>query len=138
MGTGTALAAPTGAAGTTTLPCLSQGYSTDVCVPISRLPDVVVETKQDLQDSGITGQWGTDPRGREGCWEAIVLADPGMSLQAPWWDTWVMATSTVSSSSTPKTRPRHIVSMPSPSAWAGGHRSTPEGVDGGRHPRAIS
>ncbi|XP_064015867.1 probable D-lactate dehydrogenase, mitochondrial isoform X2 [Pogoniulus pusillus] len=32
-----------------------QGYSTDVCVPISRLPDVVVETKQDLQDSGITG-----------------------------------------------------------------------------------
>ncbi|XP_076205538.1 putative D-lactate dehydrogenase, mitochondrial isoform X4 [Aptenodytes patagonicus] len=32
-----------------------QGYSTDVCVPISRLPDVVVETKQDLQDSGLTG-----------------------------------------------------------------------------------
>ncbi|NXG03758.1 LDHD protein, partial [Sakesphorus luctuosus] len=32
-----------------------QGYSTDVCVPISRLPNVVVETKQDLQDSGLTG-----------------------------------------------------------------------------------
>uniref|UniRef100_A0A8C5JLN4 D-lactate dehydrogenase (cytochrome) n=1 Tax=Junco hyemalis TaxID=40217 RepID=A0A8C5JLN4_JUNHY len=32
-----------------------QGYSTDVCVPISRLPDVVVETKQDLQASNITG-----------------------------------------------------------------------------------
>ncbi|XP_027554070.1 probable D-lactate dehydrogenase, mitochondrial isoform X1 [Neopelma chrysocephalum] len=32
-----------------------QGYSTDVCVPISRLPSVVVETKQDLQDSGLTG-----------------------------------------------------------------------------------
>ncbi|XP_032925594.1 probable D-lactate dehydrogenase, mitochondrial isoform X2 [Catharus ustulatus] len=32
-----------------------QGYSTDVCVPISRLPDVVVETKQDLQASGLTG-----------------------------------------------------------------------------------
>ncbi|XP_035754689.1 probable D-lactate dehydrogenase, mitochondrial, partial [Egretta garzetta] len=31
------------------------GYSTDVCVPISRLPDVVVETKRDLQDSGLTG-----------------------------------------------------------------------------------
>ncbi|NXK06861.1 LDHD protein, partial [Herpetotheres cachinnans] len=31
------------------------GYSTDVCVPISRLPDVVVETQRDLQDSGITG-----------------------------------------------------------------------------------
>uniref|UniRef100_A0A672TE90 D-lactate dehydrogenase (cytochrome) n=1 Tax=Strigops habroptila TaxID=2489341 RepID=A0A672TE90_STRHB len=32
-----------------------QGYCTDVCVPISRLPDVVVETKRDLQDSGLTG-----------------------------------------------------------------------------------
>ncbi|NXT45220.1 LDHD protein, partial [Pelecanoides urinatrix] len=32
-----------------------QGYSTDVCVPISRLPDVVVETKRDLQDSSLTG-----------------------------------------------------------------------------------
>ncbi|NXX99440.1 LDHD protein, partial [Centropus bengalensis] len=32
-----------------------QGYSTDVCVPISRLPDVVVATKQDLQDCGLTG-----------------------------------------------------------------------------------
>ncbi|NXA74880.1 LDHD protein, partial [Thryothorus ludovicianus] len=32
-----------------------QGYSTDVCVPISRLPDVVVQTKQDLQASGLTG-----------------------------------------------------------------------------------
>ncbi|NWI54003.1 LDHD protein, partial [Calyptomena viridis] len=32
-----------------------QGYSTDVCVPISRLPSVVVETKQDLQESGLTG-----------------------------------------------------------------------------------
>lgn len=37
------------------LPCPAQGYSTDVCVPISRLPDVVVETKRDLQDSGLTG-----------------------------------------------------------------------------------
>ncbi|XP_042653754.1 probable D-lactate dehydrogenase, mitochondrial isoform X2 [Tyto alba] len=32
-----------------------QGYSTDVCVPISRLPDVVVETERDLRDSGLTG-----------------------------------------------------------------------------------
>lgn len=42
----------------TALPSLAQGYSTDVCVPISRLPDVVVETKQDLQASGLTGQQG--------------------------------------------------------------------------------
>ncbi|CAM9452184.1 unnamed protein product [Bubo scandiacus] len=43
-----------------------QGYSTDVCVPISRLPDVVVETKQDLQDSGLTGQQGCSPLGWKG------------------------------------------------------------------------
>ncbi|NXL81811.1 LDHD protein, partial [Leptocoma aspasia] len=44
-----------GALSATTLPSLAQGYSTDVCVPISRLPDVVVETKQDLQASVLTG-----------------------------------------------------------------------------------
>ncbi|XP_015729101.1 probable D-lactate dehydrogenase, mitochondrial isoform X2 [Coturnix japonica] len=32
-----------------------QGYSTDVCVPISRLPDVVLDTQRDLRDSGLTG-----------------------------------------------------------------------------------
>ncbi|NXD99404.1 LDHD protein, partial [Chaetorhynchus papuensis] len=44
-----------GAVSATALPSPSQGYSTDVCVPISRLPNVVVETKQDLQASRITG-----------------------------------------------------------------------------------
>ncbi|NXB85062.1 LDHD protein, partial [Vidua chalybeata] len=44
-----------GALSATALPSLAQGYSTDVCVPISRLPDVVVETKQDLQASSLTG-----------------------------------------------------------------------------------
>lgn len=33
-----------------------QGYSTDVCVPISRLPGVVVETQRDLRDAGPTGE----------------------------------------------------------------------------------
>lgn len=33
-----------------------QGYSTDVCVPISRLPGVVVETQRDLRDAGLTGE----------------------------------------------------------------------------------
>ncbi|XP_067386259.1 probable D-lactate dehydrogenase, mitochondrial isoform X4 [Emydura macquarii macquarii] len=33
----------------------SQGYSTDVCVPISRLPHIVGETHRDLQESGLTG-----------------------------------------------------------------------------------
>ncbi|MBV97994.1 putative D-lactate dehydrogenase, mitochondrial, partial [Eschrichtius robustus] len=32
-----------------------KGYSTDVCVPISRLPEILVQTKEDLQASGLTG-----------------------------------------------------------------------------------
>ncbi|MDX5359469.1 MAG: FAD-binding protein [Rhodobacterales bacterium] len=32
-----------------------QVFSTDVCVPISRLADCVVETQKDLQDHGLTG-----------------------------------------------------------------------------------
>nr|KAF6407086.1 lactate dehydrogenase D [Molossus molossus] len=31
------------------------GYATDVCVPISRLPEILVQTKEDLQASGLTG-----------------------------------------------------------------------------------
>uniref|UniRef100_A0A6G1RXA4 D-lactate dehydrogenase (cytochrome) n=1 Tax=Hypotaenidia okinawae TaxID=2861861 RepID=A0A6G1RXA4_9GRUI len=54
-GMGTMVAAPHTAAGATSPPCPAKGYSTDVCVPISRLPEVVVETKRDLQDSGLTG-----------------------------------------------------------------------------------
>lgn len=55
-----------GVVSATALPSPAQGYSTDVCVPISRLPDVVVETKQDLQASGLTGQQGHSPRGQRG------------------------------------------------------------------------
>uniref|UniRef100_A0A2K5UML6 Probable D-lactate dehydrogenase, mitochondrial n=1 Tax=Macaca fascicularis TaxID=9541 RepID=A0A2K5UML6_MACFA len=32
-----------------------KGYSTDVCVPISRLPEILVQTKEDLNASGLTG-----------------------------------------------------------------------------------
>ncbi|XP_053463961.1 probable D-lactate dehydrogenase, mitochondrial isoform X2 [Nycticebus coucang] len=32
-----------------------KGYSTDVCVPISRLPEIVVQTKEDLKALGLTG-----------------------------------------------------------------------------------
>ncbi|XP_068267129.1 probable D-lactate dehydrogenase, mitochondrial isoform X1 [Nyctibius grandis] len=39
-----------------------QGYCTDVCVPISCLPDVVAETQRDLQDSGLTGPSGGPAR----------------------------------------------------------------------------
>jgi len=31
----------------------ARGWSTDVCVPVSRLPDLVYETKKDIQESGI-------------------------------------------------------------------------------------
>ena len=30
-------------------------YSTDVCVPVSNLPRLVKETKQDLKDNGVVG-----------------------------------------------------------------------------------
>uniref|UniRef100_A0A8C8ZLN9 Probable D-lactate dehydrogenase, mitochondrial n=1 Tax=Prolemur simus TaxID=1328070 RepID=A0A8C8ZLN9_PROSS len=33
----------------------SKAYSTDVCVPISRLPEIVVQSKEDLKASGLTG-----------------------------------------------------------------------------------
>ncbi|XP_073461684.1 probable D-lactate dehydrogenase, mitochondrial [Aquarana catesbeiana] len=32
-----------------------QGYSTDVCVPISKLPEIIVDTREDLIQSRITG-----------------------------------------------------------------------------------
>nr|XP_055155466.1 probable D-lactate dehydrogenase, mitochondrial isoform X3 [Symphalangus syndactylus] len=32
-----------------------KGYSTDVCVPLSRLSEIVVQTKEDLKASGLTG-----------------------------------------------------------------------------------
>lgn len=31
----------------------SRGWSTDVCVPMSRLPDLVYETKKDLEELGV-------------------------------------------------------------------------------------
>lgn len=43
----------------------SQGYSTDVCVPISRLPEILVQTKKDLQASGLTGLLPTAGIGEE-------------------------------------------------------------------------
>lgn len=32
-----------------------QAYSTDVCVPISRLPEILVETKEEIKASKLTG-----------------------------------------------------------------------------------
>ncbi|NXT89516.1 LDHD protein, partial [Anhinga rufa] len=51
-----------------------QGYSTDVCVPISRLTDVVVETQRDLQDSGLTGPMVGHVG--DGNFHCLLLLDP--------------------------------------------------------------
>lgn len=34
-----------------------QAYATDVCVPLSRLPQIIVETKQDLIENRVTGKY---------------------------------------------------------------------------------
>lgn len=35
---------------------LLQGVSTDVCVPISKLPEIIVETKEDIIASNLVGE----------------------------------------------------------------------------------
>lgn len=47
---------------------LVQAYSTDVCVPLSRLPQIIVETKEDLMESRLTGEHRPE--------EAACLTDP--------------------------------------------------------------
>ena len=36
----------------------SKPYSTDVCVPVSKLPEVIVKTKQMIDEAGIIGEKG--------------------------------------------------------------------------------
>ena len=31
--------------------------TTDVCVPLSKLPEMIVQTKQDIDSSGMLGKW---------------------------------------------------------------------------------
>uniref|UniRef100_A0A672RDK3 D-lactate dehydrogenase (cytochrome) n=1 Tax=Sinocyclocheilus grahami TaxID=75366 RepID=A0A672RDK3_SINGR len=47
-----------------------QAYSTDVCVPISRLPQIIVETKEDLIRNNITGHVG------DGNFHCLIVLDP--------------------------------------------------------------
>lgn len=35
--------------------CILQSYTTDVCVPITYLPEVLMKTKEDMVDLGING-----------------------------------------------------------------------------------
>uniref|UniRef100_A0A672RCD1 Lactate dehydrogenase D n=1 Tax=Sinocyclocheilus grahami TaxID=75366 RepID=A0A672RCD1_SINGR len=48
-----------------------QAYSTDVCVPISRLPQIIVETKEDLIRNNITGSHVGD-----GNFHCLIVLDP--------------------------------------------------------------
>ncbi|XP_060041150.1 probable D-lactate dehydrogenase, mitochondrial isoform X2 [Erinaceus europaeus] len=52
----------------------SKGYSTDVCVPISRLPEILVQAKEDLKASGITG--AIVGHVGDGNFHCILLVDP--------------------------------------------------------------
>ncbi|XP_012585890.1 PREDICTED: probable D-lactate dehydrogenase, mitochondrial isoform X1 [Condylura cristata] len=52
----------------------SKGYSTDVCVPISRLPEILVQAKEDLKASGITGT--IVGHVGDGNFHCILLVDP--------------------------------------------------------------
>ncbi|KAM9192356.1 putative D-lactate dehydrogenase, mitochondrial isoform 3-T3 [Dugong dugon] len=51
-----------------------KGYSTDVCVPISRLPEILVRTKEDLKASGLTG--AIVGHVGDGNFHCILLVDP--------------------------------------------------------------
>ncbi|XP_032178984.1 probable D-lactate dehydrogenase, mitochondrial isoform X5 [Mustela erminea] len=55
-------------------PAPTQGYSTDVCVPISRLPEILVQTKEDLKASGLTGC--IVGHVGDGNFHCILLVDP--------------------------------------------------------------
>nr|XP_019566086.1 PREDICTED: probable D-lactate dehydrogenase, mitochondrial isoform X2 [Rhinolophus sinicus] len=51
-----------------------KGYATDVCVPISRLPEILVQTKEDLKASGLTG--AIVGHVGDGNFHCLLLVDP--------------------------------------------------------------
>ncbi|TRY85077.1 hypothetical protein DNTS_032228 [Danionella cerebrum] len=54
--------------------CSFQAYSTDVCVPISRLPQIIVETKEDLIRNNLTGPIAGHVG--DGNFHCIMVLDP--------------------------------------------------------------
>ncbi|KAM5262430.1 putative D-lactate dehydrogenase, mitochondrial [Ctenodactylus gundi] len=51
-----------------------KGYSTDVCVPISRLPEILVQAKEELKASGLTG--AIVGHVGDGNFHCLLLANP--------------------------------------------------------------
>ncbi|TNN43976.1 putative D-lactate dehydrogenase, mitochondrial [Liparis tanakae] len=52
-----------------------KAYSTDVCVPLSRLPQILVETKEDLVANGLTGP--IVGHVGDGNFHCLMVVDPG-------------------------------------------------------------
>ncbi|XP_068595328.1 probable D-lactate dehydrogenase, mitochondrial isoform X1 [Brachionichthys hirsutus] len=52
-----------------------KAYSTDVCVPLSRLPQIIVETKKDLIENSLTGPMVGHVG--DGNFHCLMLMDPG-------------------------------------------------------------
>lgn len=104
-----------------------------MCVPISRLPEILVQTKEDLKAQGLTG-----PHAR--CWSAVGVgsgrAGPGPQLcrlgpQEPSLDTWVMAISTASCWWTQRTPRSSTGSRPFQNCWAGESKAQGGRLGGG-------
>ncbi|XP_073746591.1 uncharacterized protein [Callorhinus ursinus] len=100
-----------------------KGYSTDVCVPISRLPEILVQTKEDLKASGLTGphapRWSAMREGRS--WAGLGQQLCPLGPQEPLLDTWAMAISTASCWWTQRMPRSCVGSRPLENIWAGGH-----------------
>lgn len=54
-----------------------KAYATDVCVPLSQLPQIIVETKQDLTDSRLTGPIAGHVG--DGNFHCVMVVDPSDS-----------------------------------------------------------
>ena len=104
-----------------------------MCVPISRLPEILVQTKEDLKAQGLTG-----PHAR--CWSPVGVgsrrAGPGQQVcrlgpQEPSLDTWVMAISTASCWWTQRTPRSSTGSWPFQNCWAGESKAQGGRLGGG-------
>lgn len=92
-----------------------------MCVPISRLPEILVQTKEDLKASGLTGphahcqstMW--EGRGRPGLGQQLYPLGPQGALL----DMWAMAISIASCWWTQRTLRSSAGSRTLENSWAG-------------------